>query len=219
MMLDTLLKMKGAKDLCFFSSPLFLCLVLSACSGPKAEPDGPAALMDRDAARQKLQQRKQSAAQQAQWAAEQKRIADEKIAASELAKAEEASKPHYDPQRIAQAARIRQWQNITVPDLNINCWLKSNWKDGKINFRLALLGDKTALRIFRGDWPYFKVIFTDGIGNNLQQAVVRSEDLHWADSLKNSGSPTLEFESSTEMPLEVYESSTSWNLKWDQQPD
>ena len=192
-----------------------LLTVLSGCSASK--PEGPEATMDRDAARQKLMQRKAAAAELQQREAEQQRLAEEKAAAEEARRQEEANRPHYDPQRLQMAAKVRQWQNVTIPDFNINCWLKSTWVDGKMNLRLALVGDKTALRIFQGKWPFFRLIFTDGIGNNLHQAWLRSSDLHWADSLKNSGAPTLEFESSTEVPLNIYESCVAWNLKWEEQ--
>ncbi len=188
---------------------------LNGCSGGPGNQDSREAMMDRDAARQKLMQRKAATAAQQQQEAEKQRAAEEKAAAEEARRQEEANRPHYDPQRLQQAAKVRQWQNVTIPDFNINCWLKSTWTDGKMNLRLAMVGDKTALRIFQGKWPYFRLIFTDGIGNNLHQAWLRSSDLHWADSLKNSGAPTLEFEASTEMPLNVYESCVAWNIKWE----
>lgn len=193
-----------------------LLVCISGCSGSgSGGQNSPDAMMDRDAARQTLMSRKAAAAQQQQRDAEAQRVAEEKAAADEARRQEEANRPHYDPQRLAQALKVRQWQNVTIPDYNINCWLKSTWSDGKMNLRLALVGDKTALRVFQGKWPFFRLIFTDSIGNNLHQAWLRSDDLHWADSLKNSGAPTLEFEASTEVPLNIYESCVAWNLKWE----
>ncbi len=170
---------------------------------------------DRSEAEAKLARMMGAKKQNESAAAEQQRIADEKTAAAEA----EAAKPHYDPTRVAIAGKVRQWQNITVPDLNIQCWLKSTWKDGKMNMRLAMIGDKTALRLFTGNWPYFRLVFADQGGNNLRQSILASSDLRWANSLTNSGTPTMEFEGSDDCPLEVYESIVQWNLKWEDHID
>ncbi|MBX9689989.1 MAG: hypothetical protein K2X27_24980 [Candidatus Obscuribacterales bacterium] len=187
---------------------------LSSCSSnpENAKPASSAQVeKDRLEARAKLSRMLEAKKQKQAAEAEQQRLAEEKAAQAAV----EAAKPHYDPIRLKTAGSIRQWDMITVPDLNIQCWLKSNWKDGSMNIRLALLGDKTAIRLFTANWKYFKLVFTDAGGNNLHEARLATRDLQWADSMKNGGTPTMEFESSTECPLEVYESMIQWNLKWE----
>lgn len=141
----------------------------------------------------------------------QQQAEEEKAAAA----AAEAAKPHYDPERLRMAANWRQWQDITVPDLNIHAWLKSNWINGKMHMRFALLGEKTALRLFTGSWKYFNLYFADQSGSNLHHATLAADDLHWADNMRNSGVPTMEFEGDSECDLPTYEQIVQWNLKWD----
>lgn len=165
-------------------------------------------------AEQNLQAMKSSkqqrlAAQAARQEAE--RRAREEKAARELA---EASKPHYDPGRLRQAAKIRQWANTTIPDYNIECWLKTNWKDGKLNFRLAMLGQREALQQFQGSWPEYLVTWTDAAGTNLHSVIVPSSSMRWASLGTNNGIPTLELDSSDECALEVYERASNWNFNW-----
>lgn len=202
------------------ASLLLIIGVLAGCSsGPSTDPNSPEALMNKDAARQKLNQRMAENRQRQAAADEQQRAAEAKAAADAEAAAAQAARPNYDPARLAMAAKPRQWANIVVPDLNINCWLKSTWVDGKMNFRFALIGQKEALKVFAARWPYMRLLFQDSVGNNLHQAILRSVDLRWADSLRNSGAPTLEFESSTDCSLEVYEQSIQWNVKWEDHID
>lgn len=201
-------------------------LTLSACagagssSGSKTGADsGPAQPGQNDphrsAAQAKLERMlaakrlKQSKEQEEQRAAEQKAAAA----------AAEAAKPHYDPTRLNIAKNWRQWADITIPDLNIKCWLKSNWKDGKMHLRLALLGDKTALRLFTGNWTYLRLVFANQQGVNLHQCFLATNDLKWADGLRNSGVPTMEFEADDECSLEIYESIVQWNLQWTNELD
>lgn len=192
--------------------------VLAACSG--GPTPGPATETDREAAKAKLakmlESKAQNQAQEAERQAEQQRIADEKAARA----AAEANRPHYDPTRLGIAQKWRQWADITIPDLNIHAWLKSNWKDGNMHIRLALLGDKTALRLFTGNWPYFRLVFADQGGQNLHQCILASKDLHWDETgLRNNGTPTMEFEGDSQCTLEVYESIVQWNLKWEDHID
>lgn len=199
-------------------------LLLASCGGGSAPSDN-AQQTDSEklAAQAKLARMKQAKQDRLYQEQEQQRIAEEKAAAAEAAKqaaaekaAIEAAKPHYDPTRLKIAYNWRQWADITVPDLNIKCWLKSNWKDGNMHLRLALLGDKTALRLFTGNWRYFRLVFADQGGNNLHQCILATNDLHWDEAgLRNSGTPTMEFESDTQCGLEVYESIVQWNLKWE----
>lgn len=200
---------------------LSLVLLLPGC-GPSADP-----AIDKNLAQAKLAKMKQAKSQQQAYEAEQQRLAEEKAAAEEAARQEaaeraaaEAAKPHYDPTRLSIAGKWRQWADITIPDLNIKCWLKTNWKNGNMHLRLALLGDKTALRLFQGTWPYFRLVFADQMGNNLHQCILSTKDLHWDENgLRNSGVPTLEFESDDQVSLEVYESIVQWNLKWEDHID
>jgi hypothetical protein len=199
-----------------------IALVLSACSPgqntqnntAQQNPGTAAAQLeaDRAAARENLERMLASKRQRQSEQDEQQRLAEEKAQAA----AAEAAKPHYDPTRLKIAFKYRQWADITVPDLNIHAWLKSNWKDGVMHMRFALLGDKTALRLFTGNWKYFRLVFADQGGNNLHQAILSTRDLHWDEAgLRNSGVPTMEFEGDSEVSLEVYESIVQWNLKWE----
>ncbi len=146
--------------------------------------------------------------------AERQRQGAEERAAAAAAAAAEAAKPHYDPGRLAIAAKLRQWANTTIPDYNINCWLKSTWKDGKMNFRLAMLGQREALTTFQGSWPEIMITLTDQGGTNLHTVIVRTTDLRWAPMGANQGVPTLEFESNDEVALERYEQAAQWNFNW-----
>ena len=196
-------------------------LILQNCGGLVGS--SPDAAVDRNLAKAKLARMKEERAQKQAQQAEQERIAEEKAAAAEAARqaaAIEAAKPHYDPTRLSIASKWRQWADITIPDLNIKCWLKSNWKDGNMHMRLALLGDKTALRLFTGNWPYFRLVFADQSGNNLHQCILATRDLHWDETgLRNSGVPTMEYEADDQVSLEVYESIVQWNLKWEDHID
>ncbi len=198
-----------------------VCLLLVACSNQSNETKlmKPTTEADRAAARLKLERMKLERVQREQVAAEQQQAADQKAAEAEAAAqkaAEEAAKPHYDPVRLNMAAKWRQWADITIPDFNIHGWLKTNWVDGKMHLRLALLGEKDALRIFTGQWPYLRLVFADQSGVNLHQCTLATSDLKWDQGgLRNSGTPTMEFESDSECSLEVYESIVQWNLKWE----
>lgn len=196
------------------SLTLLAATVFSSCGTTAPSVSSGPSEADRQAAKEKLQRMLAAKQEQQARLAEEQRIADEKAARQ----AAEAAKPHYDPTRLKIALKWRQWADITIPDLNIKCWLKSNWKDGKMHMRLALLGDKTALRLFTGNWPYFRLVFADQGGNNLHQCILATNQLHWDEQgLRNSGVPTMEYEADDEVPLEVYESIVQWNLKWESQ--
>lgn len=209
-----------------FSLPLWqiaasisVCSLLSACSAAQ----GPPSAGDREAAKAKLagileakRQREAQDAEKQAAEAERQRIAEEKAAQAEA----EAAKPHYDPTRLGIAKKWRQWADITIPDINIHAWLKSNWNDGNMHVRLALLGDKTALRLFTGNWPYFRLVFADQQGTNLHQCLLATRDMHWDEvGLRNNGIPTMEYEGDSQCSLEVYESIVQWNLKWEDHID
>lgn len=179
-----------------------------------AQKDHDRQIEARTRAEQKLQAFKSAKQQKlaAQAArAEAERQAREQKAAAELA---EASKPHYDSGRLRQAAKIRQFANVTIPDFNIECWLKTNWKDGKVNFRLAMLGQREALQQFQGSWPEYLITWTDAAGTNLHSVIVPSTSMRWAPLGTNNGIPTLELDSSDECALEIYERSSNWNFNW-----
>lgn len=179
-----------------------------------AQTDREQQIESRMRAEQKLQALKSSKQQKlaAQAArAEAERQVREQRAAAALA---EASKPHYDPGRLRQAAKIKQFANVTIPDFNIECWLKTNWKDGKVNFRLAMLGQREALTQFQGSWPEYLITWTDAAGTNLHSIIVPSSSLHWAPLGTNNGIPTLELDSSDDCALEIYERSSNWNFNW-----
>lgn len=165
------------------------------------------ALAGMKSAKQKRQAVQMAAAERAERARQE---AEAKAAAA----AAEAAKPHYDPIRLQNAAKLRQWANTTIPDYNINCWLKTNWKDGKMNFRLAMLGQKEALSAFQGSWPEILFTLTDQGGTNLHTVIIRTTDLRWAPIGTNQGVPTMEFESNDEIALELYERAAQWNFNW-----
>ena len=214
------------KNLCRLTCLSLASLVLASCSAAKNaehESNQPGTAdtqtatskqteADRLAASEKLSQLLEAKRQKQEREEEKARIAEEKAVAA----AAEAAKPRYDPTRIQIAHKWRQWADITVPDLNIHAWLKSNWKDGKMHMRLALLGDKTALRLFTGSWKYFRLVFTDQAGNNLHQSILATNDLHWDEAgLRNGGVPTMEFEGDSDIALPTYESIVQWNFKWE----
>lgn len=167
--------------------------------------------LDRQRAQQKLEHMLAIKHKQQSEEEQKAQVEEEKRAAAEA----EAAKPHYDPERLRIAASWRQWADITVPDLNIHAWLKSNWKNGVMHIRLALIGEKAALRLFTGSWKYLKIYFANQNGDNLHSATLSTTDLHWDDGLRNSGEPTMDFEGDSEVTLEIYEQIVQWNLKWD----
>lgn len=152
-------------------------------------------------------------AAQAAAAARAEQARQEAQARAEAAAAE-AAKPHYDPMRLKMAGQLKTWTNTTIPDYNINACLKTNWKDGRMNFRLALLGQREALTAFIGQWPEVMVTLTDQGGNNLHTVIVRTIDLQWAPLGANQGVPTLQIESNDEVALELYERTAQWNFNW-----
>lgn len=196
-------------------------LTLTSCSqnSPDTANSDPAKNKsghDQQAAQEKLARLLEAKKAKQEADAEKQRLAEE--AASKAA--QEAAKPRYDPVRLNMAKNWRQWADITIPDLNIKCWLKTNWINGRMHLRLALLGgDKTALRLFSGQWTYLRLVFADQSGVNLHQCMLASKELHWADSLRNSGTPTMEYEADDEISLEVYESIVQWNLQWTNELD
>lgn len=195
------------------SNLLLFALFLSSCS-PLPEKDNQAdnlkqkAEADKALAAQKLQQLLASKQEQARQEAEQARIEEEKAAL--------VAKPHYDPIRLRRAAAVKQWTVVTVPELNIDAWLKTTWKDGKMNLRLALMGQQEALNLFNSSWPVYRLTFADQSGTNINQVRIPTSEMHWASGTKNGGVPTLEFEGSEDCQLEIYEQCVQWNFRWEQ---
>lgn len=178
-------------------------------------PSGPAKTdvsqaADRAAAQRKLQamisnKQRQEAALQAAAAARQAEL-DRKAA--------EAAKPHYEPARVQRAAKLRQWANITIPEYNLNGWMRSRWVNGSMQFRMALLGSREGLEAFCNTWPKLRITLADQGGTNMWEAIIATPDLHWSND--NGGQATKVIESTVECPLEVYEHTVQWNLKWEQ---
>lgn len=159
-------------------------------------------------AQQKLQSMIQS--KQSRQAAEEARRAEAQRQAAE------AAKPRYSAARTGRARQVKQWANVTIPEYNINGWLKTWWIDGNLHLRLALLGDREALSVFTTTWPKLRLTFADQGGVNIYEAVVSSNDLSSDTGPRNAGMPTLALESTIDCPLELYENSVQWNLKWEQ---
>lgn len=196
----------------FFSRFFLLCtfsLLLAACG--LSEKDKLAEEeRNRQEAKAKLQslldeRNRRVESENARVLAEQSRL--EALAA-------EAAKPKYDPKRLAFAANTKQWAPCEVPDLGIQAWLRTTWKDGKIYMRLALIGQTQALELFTNQWRQFRIKLSDEFGRPHNQYVVMPNQLKMSSSSIN-GLPTMEFESSVEMPLEVYEGCKNWNFEWD----
>lgn len=137
----------------------------------------------------------------------------------EEASLSEASQPEafqYDPIRVKKAGTLKRWAGVHVPEINLDAYLKTAWKDGRINIRLALLGQKSALELFNSSWPKYKLSFAAQDGTNLYQVIIPSSEMRFAANQINNNIPTLEFEGSQECPLDIYEQSVQWNFEWEQ---
>lgn len=124
--------------------------------------------------------------------------------------------PQYDPIRLKKAENLKRWAGVRVPEVNIDAYLKSSWKDGRLNLRLALLGQKAALELFNSSWTRYRLSFAAQDGTSINQVVIPTSDMHFAGAQANNNIPTLEFEGSQECSLDVYEQSVQWNFEWEQ---
>jgi hypothetical protein len=183
--------------------------VTTSCSTEPEKPLTPSAA-DKQAAEAKLDRLlrdKQSQAEQREYeqhAAEQKEA--ERLA--------EAQKPHYPASELAAAARPRKWASIKVPDLNIQTVINTTWKDGKLNYRVAMLGQRPAIDSFTSQWHAFGIDFADQSGTNIFQFQIDPASFEWAPSSVNGGIPTKQMTGSIECELPRYEQSVQWNLTW-----
>lgn len=166
---------------------------------------------NQEAARSKLEEMvgqreraEQMRAQAAQWA-EQK--------AAERAERAEFARTH-PPERLARVAKLHVWGPITVPDLNIDAYLKSLWKPDGIHFRLALVGQRDALQRFMHDHGGFYVIIMTVDNAKLLEIPLKPQSMSWASEAANYGQPTLEIESIYPMPIDDYEVGKNWSLQW-----
>ena len=123
--------------------------------------------------------------------------------------------PSYDPHRLALAAQLRTFVPVEVENMGIKVGLKAKWASGKLAMRLALVGPRDGLNAFTAQVRQFHIKFTDRTGNPVTEYGVLPSQLAWAPPTVNSGVPTLQFESSVECPLEIYEQVGNWNFYWD----
>jgi len=84
-----------------------------------------------------------------------------------------------------------------------------------MSLRLALLGNPDGMKMLFDEAKMFRVRFSDATGSQVNEYTVAPEDLTWAPPSVNGGMPTMQFESSVDVPLEEYEQYRQWQLFWD----
>lgn len=123
--------------------------------------------------------------------------------------------PRYDPRRLKEAAEVKSWSNVNIEGKGVDFWLKTCWKNGQMSLRLALLGNPDGMKMLFDEAKMFRVRFSDATGSQVNEYTVAPEDLTWAPPSVNGGMPTMQFESSVDVPLEEYEQYRQWQLFWD----
>jgi hypothetical protein len=160
----------------------------------------------------------QSQVQSRQWAQSKRQEAQAWAEQKAAEKAEiEAQKAAYEaefpPHRLQAVAKWTTWAPIDLGQAGIEARLRSQWVDGGVNFRLALLGSERAINAFCG-WERFILMFQDGAGTNMSPFSVSPKEFHWDDVAKNKGIPTLVLEKKVPYPIQEYERAAQWNLMW-----
>lgn len=166
------------------------------------------------AANEKLQKQVQAR----QWAQSKRAQSQAWLEQKAAEKAEiEAQKAAYaaefPPHRLQAVAKWTTWAPINLDQAGIEARLRSQWVDGGVNFRLALLGSEQAINAFCG-WERFILMFQDGAGVNMSPFSVSPKEFRWEDAAKNKGIPTLVLEKKVPYPIQEYERAAQWNLMW-----
>lgn len=186
---------------------VFAGILLSSCTSVHLREDSPRDAADRAEAEANLQ--RLVAAKQARE--EQARRLEEQRLAAEAARAAEAAKPHYPPALLESAARPRVWGPANIDGMGIECHLNSNWIDGHINYRVALLGPRMALEQFMLHHKFF-VNFQDQPGTNLFAYEISPSDFEWDPPNANGGCPTMETRGEVPCDLYAYQQAVQWNI-------
>lgn len=187
--------------------------VTTSCSTEPEKPTVPSAA-DKEAAEAKLNRMLSQKQKQAEQREYEQHAAEQREAAREAARLAEAQKPRYPASELAAAARPRKWASIKVPDLNIQTVLNTTWTDGKLNYRVAMLGQRPAIDSFTSQWHAFAIDFADQGGTNIFQFQINPASFEWAPSSVNGGIPTKQMSGTVECELPRYEQSVQWNLTW-----
>lgn len=198
----------SARHFLLLSLP-FCIVVTCGCSPPPEKPVTPSET-DKQAAEAKLNRLLEDRQKQAEQREYEQHLAEQKEAARQA----EAEKPRYPASELAAAARPRKWASIKVPDLNIQTVLNTTWRDGKLNYRVAMLGQRPALDAFTSQWHAFGVDFADQSGTNIFQFQISPQSFEWAPQSVNGGIPTKQTTGTVDCELPRYEQSVQWNLTW-----
>jgi hypothetical protein len=126
----------------------------------------------------------------------------------------EPAMPGYDPGRLAMSGQLKGWAPIDIEGTGIQVWMKTKWSDGKLLMRIAMLGPRDSLSMLTSGSREFQVKLRDRAGGDVDQFILPPSEFKWAPPTANHGVPTMEFESSASMPLELYERGANWNFYW-----
>jgi hypothetical protein len=181
-------------------------VLLTGCQSAPTEPTEE----EKSVAQAKLDQMMAAKQRQAEFAENQRRIEAERAERKQA----EAMRPHYSPVRLAAAAKPRTWAHITVPDLNVDAVFNSSWKDGHLNYRVALLAQRASIDTFLHQHQSYSVNFANQAGQIIFQFPLSPDDFEWAPANFNGGIPTSQTSGQVEMDLETYEQAVQWNLTW-----
>ncbi len=121
----------------------------------------------------------------------------------------------YGKFRVEKARVIRDYAPVSVVPIGLDAFLKSYWDQGFLHIRIAMVGPEQNLQMFVRDQREVKVSFTNEGGVVLKDYVIPMTEFHKARESANFGTPTFEFESNVEIPLELYEQFYQWTFEWD----
>jgi len=193
---------------------IFAIALLLSIAGCQPAVDSEQDAKDRATAEAKLQEMLNEKQQRSQQEAQRRIAQGQEAERLEAARIAESQKPHYAPERLAQAARPRAWAAITVPDLNIKAVFNSTWSNDKVNYRVALLGQQAAIDTFLGGFSAYHVNFAEQGGHKIFEFTLLPSDFQWAAASVNNGIPTMESRGAVDCDLPRYEQSVQWNLTW-----
>ncbi|MBX9692007.1 MAG: hypothetical protein K2Z81_06460, partial [Cyanobacteria bacterium] len=120
----------------------------------------------------------------------------------------------YGKYRIDKAREIKNYAPVSVVPIGLDAFLKSYWDQGYLHIRVAMVGPEQNLQLFVRDQREVKVSFTNQAGIILKDYVIPMTEFHQARGSANFGTPTFEFESNVELPLEIYEQFFQWTFEW-----
>jgi hypothetical protein len=121
--------------------------------------------------------------------------------------------PPADP-ALAQAARQRPWNSIPVSGFNVNVVLYTSWQDGYLNYRVAILGERNAIKGFLSSYTRYDAYLLNQDGNNVLSFPMSPQGFSFRPDSYNQGTPTADTVGRTECPLNAYQQAVTWNLSW-----